>query len=165
VKINKGFDVVTRRKNPKNSSPLVGFSSTDCLFVHKQHGCFGASSYPSRRKAAESAADNEHVRFICFGVLASLLVLDSLLWTRFVNMDQLAVLAFAVSHYIGRTVDLAHKAPDAIPLIGNNRLLFGVVPPDHIHKTGFDAGSTAGTFIQIDFNAGTHAPSVVYPNT
>jgi hypothetical protein len=48
---------------------------------------------------------------------------------------------------LSRAVDLACKAPDAIPLIGNNRLLFGIVPPHHVYKTGFNAGSAAGTFI------------------
>jgi hypothetical protein len=66
---------------------------------------------------------------------------------------------------LSRAVDLARKTPDAIPLIGNNRFHFGVVPPDHIRETGFCAGSAAGTFIQIYFDFGTHAPSELYKYT
>jgi hypothetical protein len=60
---------------------------------------------------------------------------------------------------LSRAVDLARKAPDAIPLVGHCRLSFGIVPTDHVHETGFDAGSAAGTFIEIYFDLGTHAPS------
>ena len=60
------------------------------------------------------------------------------------------------SDALNRTVDLACKAPDAIPFIGDNRPFFGVIPPHHIHKAGFDAGSAAGAFIHINFNAGAH---------
>jgi hypothetical protein len=63
---------------------------------------------------------------------------------------------------LNRAVDFARKAPDAIPLIGNNRLLFNIVPPDYINKTGFDACSAASAFIQIHFNIGAHVPSEPY---
>jgi len=60
---------------------------------------------------------------------------------------------------LGRAIDLARKTPDAILFIGNNRSLFGLVPPHHIDKAGFDAGLTTGAFFSIDFNAGTHGVS------
>jgi hypothetical protein len=60
---------------------------------------------------------------------------------------------------LSRAIDFTGKAPDAIPLIRNHRLLFGIVPSDHIHKTSLDAGLAAGTFFSIDFNVGTHAAS------
>jgi hypothetical protein len=58
-----------------------------------------------------------------------------------------------------RAIDLTRKTPDAITLIGNNRLVFGIIPSYHVHKTGFDAGPATGTFFSIDFNPGTHAAS------
>jgi hypothetical protein len=60
---------------------------------------------------------------------------------------------------LNRTVDLAGEAPDAVLLISNHRLLFGVIPSNHVNKTCSDAGFTAGAFFQIDFNVGTHAAS------
>jgi hypothetical protein len=60
---------------------------------------------------------------------------------------------------LSRAIDLTGKAPDAIPLIRNHRLLFGIVPSDHIHKASFNAGLAAGTFFYIYFNIGTHAAS------
>jgi hypothetical protein len=60
---------------------------------------------------------------------------------------------------LSRAIDLTRKAPDAIPLIRNNRFLFNIVPPHHIHKTSFDAGLAAGAFISVNFNVGAHAPS------
>jgi hypothetical protein len=60
---------------------------------------------------------------------------------------------------LSRAIDFTGKAPDAIPLIGNHRLLFSLVPSDHIHETSFDAGLAACTFFSIDFNVGTHAAS------
>jgi len=62
---------------------------------------------------------------------------------------------------LNRAVYLTRKTPDAIPLIRNNRLFFGIIPPHHIHKTRFDAGLAAGTFFCIDFNASTHAASKI----
>jgi hypothetical protein len=56
-------------------------------------------------------------------------------------------------------MDLTSKTPDAIPLIRDHRLLSGIVPSHHIHKTSFDAGPAAGTFFRIDFNVCTHAAS------
>jgi hypothetical protein len=57
------------------------------------------------------------------------------------------------------TVDLAGEAPDAVLLISNPRLIFGIIPPYYVYKTCFDAGFAAGAFFQIDFNVGTHAAS------
>ena len=60
---------------------------------------------------------------------------------------------------LNRTVDLAGEAPDAVLLISNHRLIFGIIPPYYVYKTCFDAGFAAGAFFQIDFNVGTHAAS------
>lgn len=60
---------------------------------------------------------------------------------------------------LNRTVDLAGEAPDAVPLIGNHRLLPGIIPSEHIHKTCIDAGFAAAAFFQINLNGGTHAAS------
>jgi hypothetical protein len=60
---------------------------------------------------------------------------------------------------LSRAVHFAGKAPDAVLLIGNPRLVLGIIPPQYVHKTGFDAGSAAGAFFIVDFNVGTHAAS------
>lgn len=62
---------------------------------------------------------------------------------------------------LNRTVDLAGEAPDAVLLIGDHRLLFRIIPSQHIHKTCLDAGFTAGAFFKIDFNVGTHTASTL----
>jgi hypothetical protein len=62
---------------------------------------------------------------------------------------------------LSRAIDLAGETPDAVLLIGNSRLLFGIIPSHYVYKTGFDAGFAAGAFFQIDFNAGAHAASKV----
>ena len=60
---------------------------------------------------------------------------------------------------LNRTVDLAGEAPDAVLLISNHRLPFGIIPSQYVYKTGFDTGFAAGAFFQIDFNVGAHTAS------
>jgi hypothetical protein len=60
---------------------------------------------------------------------------------------------------LNRTVNLASETPDAVLLVGNHRLVFGVIPPHYVHKTCFDASSATGAFFKIDFYVGTHSAS------
>jgi hypothetical protein len=80
-------------------------------------------------------------------------------WQRSVRIHELSRHLRYDLDALSRTIDFAGKTPDAIPFIRDNRLLFGLVPSHHIHKTGLNAGLTASTLIQIDLDIGTHVPS------
>jgi hypothetical protein len=80
-------------------------------------------------------------------------------WQRSVRINELSRHLRNDVDALSRTIDFARKAPDAIPFIRDNRFLFGVVPSHYIHKTSLNAGFTASTFIQINLDIGTHAPS------
>jgi hypothetical protein len=57
---------------------------------------------------------------------------------------------------LNRTIDLAGEAPDAVPLVGDNRLLPGLVPANHVDKTSLKTGFAAATCFLVDFDSCAH---------